>query len=112
MSLTATAPAARARRATSAEKVSAEIGTSTAAARPSIAGTSFAASSSGGDRRPAAGGDGADVEHPESRLGELDSVTHGLIGRAAARALEERVVGDVDDPGADRALEGELAVAQ
>ena len=51
MSLTATAPASSAARATSTEKVSAEIGTP-APASPSIAGTSAAASTSGGTGGP------------------------------------------------------------
>ena len=51
MSLTTTAPAASARRATSGEKVSADTGTPDSAS-PSIAGTSAAASSSGGTGGP------------------------------------------------------------
>src|SRR3954452_22282473 len=52
MSLIATAPAVSARSATWVEKVSAEIGTSAASTSPSIAGTSLAASSSGGTGGP------------------------------------------------------------
>ena len=72
--------------------------------RPSIAGTSFAASSSAATGGPAAGGDRADVEQLEARLDEREPVGDRLLGRAAARALEERVVGDVDDPGRQRRL--------
>ena len=83
--------------------MSAITGTPGSAASPSTAGTSRAASSSAAHRRAAARGDGADVEQVEAGLGEREPVGDRLLGRAAAGALEERVVGDVDDPGGQRA---------
>ena len=70
-----------------------------APARPAIAGRERRGLVLGGDRRAAAGGDGADVEHVEARLGQRPPVGDRLLGGAAARALEHRVGGDVDDPG-------------
>ena len=80
MSLIAAAPASRARAATAGEKVSASTGTPACAARPATAGTSRAASSSAGDRRAAAGGDGADVEQVEARVDQGEPVAHRLVG--------------------------------
>ena len=66
----------------------------------------------GRDRRPAAGGDRADVEQLEARLGETDAVGDRALGGTAAGALEEGVVGDVHDPRADRGGQVELAVGE
>ncbi len=112
MSLIATAPASSAARATSAEKVSAEIGSSVRAARPSIAGTSRAASSSAGTGGPlrAATAPTSSISKPASA--SASAVLDRLLGRPAPRPLEHRVVGDVDDPDAERALEVERPVAE
>ena len=70
MSLIATAPASSARAATSAEKVSAEIGSSVRAARPLDRRDQRCGLVLGAHRRPAARRHGADVEHLEARLGQ------------------------------------------
>ena len=106
MSLTASAPAASARRATSTEKVSAETGTpqpASAARAPAPAPPPRPRRGTGG---PALAGDGADVEHVEARLDQRQPVGDRLLRRAAARPLEHRVDGDVDDPGRERLLPG------
>ena len=54
----------------------------------------------------------ADVEHLEARLGQRQPVADRLLRGAAARALEHRVDGDVDDPGADRPRQVEVAPAE
>ena len=59
----------------------------------------------GRHRRPAARRHGADVEHVEARLDQRLPVGDRLLGRAAARPLEHRVDGDVDDPGPHRLLQ-------
>ena len=79
----------------------------TAATSPSTAGTSRAASSSACDRRAAAGRHRADVEQVEARLDQGQPVGDRRARRTAAGALEERVVGDVDDPGRQRGREVE-----
>ena len=98
MSLTATAPAASARRATSTEKVSAEIGTP-ARRQPLDRRHQRRRLVLGRHRRPALRRHGADVEHVEARLDQRQPVGDRLLRGAAARPLEHRVDGDVDDPG-------------
>jgi hypothetical protein len=66
----------------------------------------------GRDRRPAARRDGADVEEVEAGLDQSQAIGDCLIGRSAASAGEERVVGDVDDPGSQRPVELERAVGE
>ena len=97
-------------RATSAEKVSAEIGSSVRAASPSIAGTSCAASSSAGTGGPLRAATAPTSSMSKPGLGQGEPVLDRLLGGAAARALEQRVVGDVDDPGPERPLELERPV--
>ena len=116
MSLTATAPAASARRATSAEKVSAETGTPPTLCRRSAVPRSPGPAPPPRPRRgtggPAARRHGADVEHVEARLDQRQAVGDRLLRRAAARALEHRVDGDVDDPGRQRLRQVEGPVGQ
>ena len=56
----------------------------------------------GRHRRPAAGRHGADVEQVEPGLGQGQAVRDGALRGPAPRSLEERIVGDVDDPGRQR----------
>ena len=84
MSLIATAPASSACSATSAENVSAEIGSSVAAARPSIAGTSRAASSPAATGGPLRAATAPDVEHVEPGTREGETVGDRALGRLAA----------------------------
>ena len=62
----------------------------------------------GGDRRPAARRDRADVEHLEPGLDQRQPVGDRPLRRPAPRPLEHRVGGDVDDPGRDRPREVEI----
>ena len=64
------------------------------------------------DRRAAAGRHRPHVEKVESRLGQRQAVRHRTLRRHAARPLEERVGGDVDDPGRQRRREGEHAIGK
>ena len=88
MSLIATAPASSALRATSGEKVSAEIGSSVRSARPAIAGTSRVGLLLGRNRRAAARGHRAHVEHLEAGLGQREAVLDRLL--AASRCALPR----------------------
>ena len=78
-------------RATGAEWVSAETG-SPVAARPSIAGTRAAISSSAA-MRAAASGDGADVEHVEAGGGQRPAVLDGALRCEALRAPARKATG-------------------
>ena len=114
----ARAPAASARRATSGEKVSAEIGT---------AGRRFSTGAQrqpldrrhqrrrlvlGAHRRARLRRHRAHVEHLEAGLDQRQPVGHGLLRRAAPRPLEHRVDGDVDDPRRQRLRQVEGPVGE
>src|SRR5262249_42345742 len=51
-------------------------------------------------------------EHVEARLDQRQPIRRRLLGRAAARALEHRIDGDVDDPRRQRLLQLQSPVGQ
>ena len=108
MSLIAAAPASSAARATSGRRCRRAPARPASAARPLDRRHQPRRLVVGGDRRAAAGGDRADVEQVEARLDQREAVGDRPLGGAAAGAGEERVVGDVDDPGRQRRREAEL----
>ena len=106
-SLMSAAPAARARRATSAFIVSTEIGTPTRPARASTTGrTRRSSSSSDTGSEPGPRGLAADVDERRALAHQGEALRERVVGGEEAAAVGERVGGDVEH--AHDAREGEV----